>query len=262
MSVTLLRSFNQFDLYARSLTLNGVPVEPGGTGDIGPTGDTGSTGPTGPQGDTGNTGPTGSQGNTGPTGPTGNTGPTGSTGPQGLSGQTGPTGYFNTITSFSGTGVTLDTLTVYNKSFTNKVYCYSEQTTQQGVTGGQITAMTFNSDISDTSNIHDPSTNNSRFTYSGPTGGTWRVTTSIRLSFTSTTPVNIWIAKNGEAADSFAAWGRNCLGVACRYGSTAAEVPMDPGDYLEIYTIHSESGSQPYSSTTKSLRSNIQIVQS
>jgi len=105
-----LYTFNQVNIYATSLPLEGPTGITGPTGELGPAGtatNTGATGPTGNNGVTGATGHTGQQGiagtatNTGATGPTGNNGGTGSTGPTGpdgfatntgATGATGPTG--------------------------------------------------------------------------------------------------------------------------------------------------------------------------
>lgn len=115
MSLSSLLQENSYEIYCRSLHVDGNTVL-GTTGPTGPTGPKGNdgtpggpTGPIGPTGPTGFTGPTGLQGaagigQIGPTGATGAAGtPGGPTGPTGASaiGQTGPTGA-NGVTGATG----------------------------------------------------------------------------------------------------------------------------------------------------------------
>lgn len=159
ISLTSNFSCNRIDGVLGATGATGVT---GPTGPNGPTGFTGATGPTGPIGPTGVTGPTGSTGPTGPTGPTGVTGPTGTTGPTGSTGPTGPSGPNTNLILYQTPDLSVGSgniiFEIGSENELASVICSESPstvqitniggTTQINATGGQITMLSSNFEMS------------------------------------------------------------------------------------------------------------------
>jgi hypothetical protein len=129
------------------------------------------------------------------------------------------------------------------------VGCIVRDTAQQTIATATQTTITFNTDVIDTNNFHDTSTNTSRFTV--PTGyaGKYRISYNTRFGDTNTTGDRIWeVYINGSNVSGYgmkASAGSTGLG----YGvpvSVEMVRNLAVGDYVELQVYHDAGTNQSF----------------
>lgn len=195
----------------------GVVCSTGADGKPGPCGPVGATGPCGPQGIPG---PAGAEGEAGQTGTTGSTG---AVGPRGEQGETGATGATGTSGRDGADGIT--TLGHHGSFF---------DSTDQQNTQAVVRAMRLNSSDPSNCGVYVSGDSNSKIFVTRTGVYNLQFSAQLRTNSNQTQPVDIWLAKNGEAVEmtntQFFAPDRKGIYIA----AWNFVVQLNAGDYLEL----------------------------
>jgi len=120
-----------------------------------------------------------------------------------------------------------------------QIFCTVDRSSDatNAMTGGAWTAIPFNRDLTDASNLHDPSSNNTRFTIPAGYGGFYRVT--VQIAFTgSISPVVFGYRINGGSIVQLSNEVTTGAGPAIGFGFG---VELAAGEYLECMIFNTGS---------------------
>lgn len=126
------------------------------------------------------------------------------------------------------------------------VGCGAERVTNQSIAnaGATFTAVQFDADLWDTNSIHDPTTNNSRFTIPAGMGGKWRFEATVRFAANNSGQRALQFFKNGTLLSGrYGGQYINALtgGLLSNFtGGTTLDLAA--GDYVEV-GVYQVSGS-------------------
>ena len=111
--------------------------------------------------------------------------------------------------------------------------------TNQSISSGTFTAVTWDVENYDTDSIHSTSTNTSRFTIPTGKSGYWRFTSQIRWANNSSGGRYLQIAKNGTGL----VYTENEADTRAFTQSITKTLSLTAGDYLELFVLQTSGGS-------------------
>jgi len=190
------RCRDEFDL---TVAAAGIPGPPGPEGPQGPTGSPGPEGPQGAAGTVGPAGPEGPQGPTGPPGPEGPLGPAGAEGPEGPTGPPGPEGPQG-VEGPQGDPGPQGLIGPQGPQgppgpMPPSVSAAVKTTTAQSLPGSTYVVLPFTTELWDTADVHDSTTDPSRMTI--PVGGTYVISANAKVRRDLSDNVELAILLNG-----------------------------------------------------------------
>jgi len=123
---------------------------------------------------------------------------------------------------------------------TNFHGAYVYKSTSQSLANDTQTAITFDSEVTDTDGYHDNSTNNTRLTVPTGLGGNYAVTGTITFTGNATGARYVVVKKNGNI---FFYTVLNNNGTVEMMSQATQVIPLAAGDYVELFGIQTSGGS-------------------
>ena len=117
---------------------------------------------------------------------------------------------------------------------------YVYKSTTQSLANDTQVAITFDSEVSDSDGYHDNTTNNTRLTVPAGLGGNYAVTGTINFIGNATGVRYVVVKKNGNIF--YYTVINNAGTVECMFQATQV-IPLDAGDYVELFGIQTSGGS-------------------